>query len=123
MGFTDRKDLKNCREVSKSWQKSIDNKNFAWLQIVNIPSFLEKGNTYLHVAAKTGLSEIFEIIFEFEAEKNPNNYDKETPFHFACRYDHFKIAKFLLQKYALSQIDFNAKDDVGLTPYQYAKKK
>ena len=52
--------LKNCREVSKSWQKNIEKINLTWLQTIEIPSLLQKGNTYLHLAARTGHYEIFE---------------------------------------------------------------
>ena len=67
----DNKSLTNSREVSKSWQKFIDDKNLPWARIVNIPSTLLRGNkyvyhefgrmieirdgyTYMHLAAQTG---------------------------------------------------------------------
>ena len=31
----DKKSLSNCREVAKSWQESIDNRNILWLAVVN----------------------------------------------------------------------------------------
>ena len=42
----DKKSLVNCREVSKSWQKYIDDKNFPWIQIINVPKILKEGYTY-----------------------------------------------------------------------------
>ena len=67
----DNKSLTNSREVSKSWQKFIDDKNLSWARIVNIPTTLLRGNryvyhefgrmieirdgyTYMHLAAQTG---------------------------------------------------------------------
>ena len=67
----DVKSLKNSREVKKSWQKSIDSKNFTWIQIIDIPSILKNGNTYLHVAAATRHFNVFEMIPEIEVGKNP----------------------------------------------------
>ena len=29
--------IKKCIEVSKLWQKCIENKKFSWIRIVNIP--------------------------------------------------------------------------------------
>ena len=50
----DNKNLSKCREVNKSWKNFIDNKNYTWIRIVNIPTVLKKGNSYAHLAAKTG---------------------------------------------------------------------
>ena len=69
----DDESLTDCREVSKSWQKCIDNKKFSWVHIVNIPTTLKYGNTYLHVAAKTGQLVMFEKILEFKEIKNSKN--------------------------------------------------
>ena len=52
----------SCRE----WKKSIKNKNL-----------LQNGDTFLHIAAKTGETEIFNSIFETEIVKNPKNYLSE----------------------------------------------
>ena len=43
----DNKSLANCREVAKSWQEYIDNKNLSWIRIVNIPTALQNEDTYL----------------------------------------------------------------------------
>ena len=37
----DNKSLKNCREVSRSWQKCIDHKKISWKRIVEIPKSRE----------------------------------------------------------------------------------
>ena len=81
--------------------------NLTWIQAVNIPKILQNGDTYLHVAAKYGKPEMFEMILETEEVKNPKNdlVEKQwhlpiggiTPFHLVCKYGHFRIAKMLLQ--------------------------
>ena len=38
-------DLAKSREVEKLWQKFIDERNYPWLRIVNIPTILRDGNT------------------------------------------------------------------------------
>ena len=121
----DIKSLKNCRKVTRSWQKSKDRKNLTWLQNINIPSILRKGNTYLHIAAKTGHHEIFEIVFDNEVAKNPENPIFETLFYLACRNGFSKIAELILQKCNATNINFNQPDFITmdnnyLTPFQYA---
>ena len=91
------KSLKKCREVSKSWKKSIERINLTWIQTINIPSILQNGNTYLHVAARTGRYEIFEMIFENDEAENVKNNSFETPFSLACRNGCWKIADFLVE--------------------------
>ena len=116
----DTKSLTNCREVAKSWRNFIDNKNFPWLQIINIPSVLKNGDTILHVAARIGHTEILEVTLENEKIKNPKNVYGETPLHLACYYGHFKIVNLLLQKYNGFYFDLVAEDRFDLTPFQYA---
>ena len=62
----DKENLFKCREVARSWQKIIDGRNYPWLRIVNIPTILQSGNTYLHLAAKTGQIQAFETVFNKE---------------------------------------------------------
>ena len=52
----DNKSLVNCREVSKTWMKFIDERNFSWIRIINFPKVLKAGDTYLHLAAKLSRS-------------------------------------------------------------------
>ena len=44
--------LRNCREVSKSWQKCIDQQIISWTRHVDIPTIQGNGDTYFHLAAK-----------------------------------------------------------------------
>jgi hypothetical protein len=58
----DEKSLSNCREVAKSWQNCIDRRNLVWIRIVNVPKILQNGDTYLHIAAKTGQIKVYNSI-------------------------------------------------------------
>ena len=69
----DTKSLANCKDVAQSWQERIDDKNLSRIQIVNIPTILKEGNTYLHIAAKTSQAERFEMILNGVRLKNPQN--------------------------------------------------
>ena len=66
----DNASLLNCRLVNKVFQEFIDERNYAWIRIVNIPRVLQKRNSYLHVAAKTGQTKLFVIIANEEPDKN-----------------------------------------------------
>ena len=102
--------LLKCREVATSWQDIIDDRNYPWLRIVEIPTILKKGNAYIHRAAETGQIETFRTAFSEEPEKNIKNENGETSFHIACRNGSFQIVQFLLIN-ADSEINFNAKDN------------
>ena len=56
------KSLTKCREVGKLWQTFIDENSLPWIRIIKIPSILTKGNTYLHLASKSGQIRIFDMI-------------------------------------------------------------
>ena len=56
------KSLTKCRAVGKLWQTFIDENSLPWIRINKFPSILTKGNTYLHVASKSGQIEIFKMI-------------------------------------------------------------
>ena len=115
--------LTKCREVEKSWQTFIDDKNLPWIRIVNIPTTLRfgntRGNTYLHVAVQKGQVAMFEYLFQKEEVKNPKNELGVTPFHNVCRLGHFKIAKILINKYhelenkSRNLLELNSKDNYG----------
>ena len=120
----DNESINNCREVAKSWKKCIDNKNHTLFRISNIPSILQNGNTFLHIAAKTGLTEVFENILENEISNNKKietyrNNNWETPLSIACQYGHSKIIELLLKR-AIDSKEYIIKDFCGLTTFQYA---
>ena len=62
-------------------------RNYPWLRIVNIPTVLEDGDTYMHLAAQCGQTDMFEIILEEEENKNPKNEADETPFLVSMKLD------------------------------------
>ena len=90
--------LNNCRKVTKSCKGFIDSMNLPWIRIVDIPKIPRNGYTYLHVAAKTGQLEKFQIIFDMETKENPGNKIDKRPFLLVCQYGHFKMMKILLQE-------------------------
>ena len=89
--------LLKCREVSKSWQNIIDGRNYPWLRIVNIPSILKKGITYLHLAAKTGQIVAFKDALDEEEDKNIKTKFGETSFFLACKNGRIQIVVHLLE--------------------------
>ena len=98
--------LFRCREVARSWQNVVNGRNYPWLHIVNIPKKLNYGNTYPHLAAKTGQIEVFETAINDEEDKNTKNDYDETTFHLACLWGRYKIVEFLLRNHDL---EFNMK--------------
>ena len=58
----DNEGLAKSRQVEKLWQKFIDERNYPWLRIVNIPTILQNGDTYMHLAAQYGQTGMFEMI-------------------------------------------------------------
>ena len=58
----DNQGLAKSRKVVQAWQKFIDERDYPWLRIVNIPTVLAKRKTYLHLAAEHGQIDAFEMI-------------------------------------------------------------
>ena len=122
----DSRSIKNSRQVAKLWKNCIDDKNISWIRIlkipnINIPKSPGSRETCLHVVAKTGQSEIFEMLLEHEEVKNPKNFLDQTPFHFACQNGHFKIADTYMQRSQELNIQLNDKDEInGWTAFHYA---
>ena len=107
----DDKSLTTCREVSTTWQKFIDERNLSWIRIVKIPKTLKHGNTYLHIAAQTGQTELLEMILdehEDVEDKSPKNQRGLTPFHTACESGHLKTVEMLILNSSNFKIDFRA---------------
>ena len=117
------------REVARPWQNLIDGRNYTWLRIVNIPSILQDGNKYLHLAAETGRIEEFKLAFSEEQDKNIINDYGETSFHLACKNGHLKIVQLLLKNtYSefgsnTKDLDLNAKNYIRETAFTLACKK
>ena len=116
----DNKSLSNCREVTKSWKRFIDNKNYSWIQIVDIPTTLKNGNTYLHVAAKYGHTGMLDFILNNEEVKSPKNSYDETPFHIACQYGNVNVAELIIEKSFEFKMDLDSKDGLCWTAFLLA---
>ena len=58
------------REIARSWKYFINERNYQWLCVVNIPKLLQKSNTYLHLAAETGQIDPFKTALSEEEDKN-----------------------------------------------------
>ena len=116
----DDESLFKCREVAKSWQEVIDEKNYPWLYIVNIPTILKQGNMYVHLAAETGQIEAFKIAFSEEKDKNITNEYGKTSLHRACTRGRIDIVQWLLLKNNDLKININAEDNHGATAFHWA---
>ena len=105
-----KKSLRSCREVSKSWLDSIDNRNLLWNEILKN----EDGNKAFQLACKNGHAKMLGIIFkkstEFNIDFNAKDFFQRTAFHCACKNDLLKIAEMIIQKSVDFGIDLNAKD-------------
>ena len=120
--------LFKCREVARSWQNVVNGRNYPWLYIVNIPTKLTYGRTYLHRAAETGQIKAFETAFNEEEDKNIKKNYGETMFHLACMNGRYKIVEFVLRRSDLEfkmkryihSIDLNAKTNGDETAFYLA---
>ena len=101
--------LFQSREVARSWKCFINERNYPWLCVVNIPKLLQKSNTYLHLAAETGQIDAFKTALSEEEDKNIKNIDGRTAFHRACFNGRCNIAELLLENSFKLGIDVNAK--------------
>ena len=115
----DNKSLSKCREVSRSWVNIIDEKNHLWLRVVNIPTKLKKGNTYVHLAAAAGQIEALKTALNNEKKTKTKKEFCDTMFHHACKNGRLNIVEFLLKITDL-KINFNAKSDCGESAFYLA---
>ena len=70
-------------------------------------------NTPLHLASKTGLVEVAEILLDRGADTNARNNDNAVPLHFASESGDLEIVRMLLDRHA----DVNARDKNYNTPF------
>jgi len=66
-------------EKLKDYGKTIDEKNYPWLRIVNIPTILQDRNSYMHLAAQNGQTDMFEMILSEENNNNLKNLGNILP--------------------------------------------
>ena len=111
--------LFKSREVARSWKRFINEKNYPWLRVVNIPTIWKDSNTYLHLAAEKGQIEAFKTAFSEEEGKNVKNINGETSFHIACKNGHLNIVEFLLETIDL-YVDINSKCNNTFTGFTWA---
>ena len=60
--------LAKCREGGIFWKNFIDERNYPWIRIVNIPTILPHGWTYLHLAVRNGQIDMVETIMKNSVE-------------------------------------------------------
>ena len=106
-------------EVARSWKYFINERNYPWLRVLDIPMVLENRNTYLHLAADTAQSDPFKTALSDEEDVNIKNIYGETSFHLACKEGCFKIVELLLEN---THLNINAKDNHGYTGFIRASK-
>ena len=130
----DSKGLAKSREVATIWQKFIDTRMYQWLRIVQIPTILKRGNTYMHLVADYGQIDVFTVILDREADKNfENNKSDElkidfsvknscgnTAFHTACIGGKYKIAELMMKNSDNLKININEKNLYSKTAFAYA---
>ena len=93
--------------VARIWKNFINDTKYPWVRIVKIPTILQGGDTYLHLAAKHNQIDVFEEIINGEAEKDVLNDSGYSPFLVACRFGSFRIAEFLMNKSEELKIDLS----------------
>ena len=82
--------------------KNISNKN---------PSD-DKGDTPIHVAAREGHLETFNVIAQMSNVLNPADNDGRTPLHYAAAMGHIHLVKDILNQVTIK----NPVNNKGLTP-------
>ena len=103
----DNESLVKSKGVAKIWKEFINNTKYPWVRIVKIPTILQGGDTYLHLAAKHNQIVVFEEILNGEAEKDIVNDSGYSPFLVACLFGSLSIAEFLMRKYEELKIDLS----------------
>ena len=118
---SEKKSLKNCRQVAKSWQNCIDNQNVLWNKIVDDE---KNANIAFAKACKIGHSKIAEMLVlkstDLKINLNKKDKHRNTGFHFACKNDNLEIVNMLIGNSNKFNIDLNAKDYWGKTAYHLA---
>ena len=101
----DNKDLTNCRLVVKSWKNFIDEQYLPWTRIViqkyrgeqyTWKYFGELGETPLHLAAKYGQFETFNMLCKDYEDINPMTEWEVTPLELAVENNHLEFCQFII---------------------------
>ena len=110
--------------VARIWKEFIDDTKYPWVRIVKIPTILQAGDTYLHLAAKHNQIDAFEEILNGQVKKadlvNDSGY---SPFLVACLFGSLRIAEFLMKKSEEFKIDLSRKTGKtkGMTAFDLAR--
>ena len=117
--------LAKCREGGRFWQSFIDERNYPWIRIVNIPTILPHGWTYLNLAVRNGQIDMVEKIMKNSVEFGIDLNAKDsglglTAFHHACAFGKVKIAELFLDNYLGLNIELNSECNIGATAFFYA---
>ena len=116
--------LRNGRQVSKMWQKIIDEKNLLWIQVIKTTKILKNGMKPIHWAFWKGDLKIGKFLVQNSAKLNIDLNETDdsgrTIFHLACWNGHSKIAEILLKKSVELKIDVNATTKKGKTAFHLA---
>ena len=84
---------------------------------INLEPKNEEGNTPLHMASKRGHLEVVKLFMKKGQSMNLKNIDGCTPLHLACSHRQKEIVELLLINSKDLNIDLNAKDNKGRTPF------
>ena len=112
--------------MSTRLQEFVDTKEYPWLRIVKIPTRLEKGDTYLNLAAENGQFGMFEWILEREMDKKGLHKSCSYLFLDACYFGRVILAEMLLNKldelqYDLMKIGILLNDNHLMTKVMYVE--
>ena len=114
--------LVKSREGGRVWQKFIDERNYPWIRMVNIPTVLQNGMTYLHLAVRTGQIDMVDKIMKNSVEFGINLNAKDyvpgfTAFHDACQLGKMMITDIFIKNYLDLNIELNSKCGFGRTAF------
>ena len=112
--------LAKSREVKQCWQTFIDERDYPWLRIVNIPTVLAKGKMYLHLAAEHGQIEAFEMVLNEDNNADPKDNWGTTPYLIACKKGRMNIVSMLMKKSKELKVDLNKRDNSRRTAFHLA---
>ena len=113
----DNEGMAKSREVQQVWQTFIDERDYSWLRIVDIPTVLPKEKTYFHLAAEHGQIDAFKMILNEDNNADPKDDWGETPYLMACLKGHINIASMLMKKSRELKIDLNRSNNGGLSAF------
>ena len=116
----DNKGLAKSREVDQFWQIFIDERDYPWLRIVNIPTVLPNENTYSHLAAEHGQIDAFEMILNEDNNADPKDDWGVTPYLIACGKGRMNIVSMLMKKSKELSVDLNKRDNGCRTAFHLA---